>query len=268
MLQETTITTRTPWQVTKSVWHALFLREALSRTTLKRFAWFWMLAEPVATISIFISVRTVLLGKSRHIAGAEFIPWMIVGLFGYYLFRENMFRSIGAIDANKALFTYRQVKPIDPVLVRCYLEGMLKSVIFFIFVFLGALLEIPLIPELPIHALFSWISLWALGLGAALTFSALSELAPETGRIIKLTSLPLMLISGVIIPINYIPHELQQYLLLNPIVHGLEHLRKGFFEEYNIVTGANLTYLWHWALSFISLGLILHLKFELRLKAK
>lgn len=108
---------RTSWQVTKSVWYALFMREALARTTANRFAWFWMIAEPVAYIVIMISIRTILFNKSKTLFGAEFVPWMIVGLFSFFLFRENMMRSIGAIDANKGLFAYRQVKPIDPVIV-------------------------------------------------------------------------------------------------------------------------------------------------------
>jgi hypothetical protein len=139
--------TRTPWQVTRSVWYALFMREAIARTMADRMAWFWMLAEPVAMIAIMVMIRTVVLGRDSHIAGADFIPWLIVGLFGFHLFRENMMRSIGAVEANQALFGYRQVKPVDPVLVRCYLEGMLKTFIFLLFILAGILLELDLIPD-------------------------------------------------------------------------------------------------------------------------
>lgn len=260
--------TRTPWQVTRSVWYALFMREAIARTMADRMAWFWMIAEPVAMIAIMVMIRTVVLGRDSHIAGADFIPWLIVGLFGFHLFRENMMRSIGAVEANQALFGYRQVKPVDPVLVRCYLEGMLKTFIFLLFILAGILLELDLIPDEPLWALFDWFSLWALGLGVGLVLSALSNLVPEVGRIVRLVSLPLLIVSGVIFPLNFVPHELQQYLLLNPIVHGLESLRSSFFSQYQAVKGVELSYLWDWALSLITLGLMLHLKFEMRLKAK
>jgi capsular polysaccharide transport system permease protein len=83
-----------------------------------------------------------------------------------------------------------------------------------------------------------------------------------------MVSLPLLILSGVIFPLNFLPYELQQYLLLNPIVHGLESLRSSFFSQYQPVKGVELSYLWDWALSLITLGLMLHIRFEMRLKAK
>ncbi|GGO79576.1 transport permease protein [Marinobacterium nitratireducens] len=258
--------TRTSWQVTRSVWHAMFIREALARTMADRMAWFWMLFEPIAMITIMVLIRTTIMGRMRHIDGAEYIPWIITGLFGFFLVRENLMRPIGAVDANAALFAYRQVKPIDPVFIRCYLEGMLRTFIFLLFILAGVLLEINFIPDEPLHALFYWLSLWLLGTSAGLIASAIAGLVPEIGKIIRLASLPLLIISGVIFPLNFIPHTVLEYLMWNPIVHGLELLRGAFFDSYRPVTGTSAVYLWCWILSFTALGLALHLRFEQRLK--
>jgi capsular polysaccharide transport system permease protein len=257
---------RTPWQVTRSVWYAMFIREALARTMADRMAWFWMLFEPIALILMMIVIRTVIMGNIRHIDGADFIPWMVVGLLGFFLVRENMMRPIGAIDANKGLFAYRQVKPIDPVLVRCYLEGLLKSFIFLLFILAGAALGFQLLPAAPLEALFVWFSLWCLGLGAGLIFSVLAGLVPEVGKLLRIISMPLLIISGVIFPLNFVPHELLAYVMWNPIVHGLESLRSAFFPLYRPVNGTSLLYLWYWILGMAALGLTLHVRFELRLK--
>ncbi len=257
---------RTPWQVTRSVWHAMFIREALARTMADRMAWFWMLFEPIALIAMMIFVRTVILGRMRHIDGAEFVPWMIVGMFGFFLVRENMMRPIGAIDANKGLFAYRQVKPIDPVLVRCYLEGLLKTFIFSLFIIAGVLLGIDLVPSAPLEALFIWFSLWCLGLGAGLIFSVLGGLVPEFAKILRIISMPLLILSGVILPLNFLPRDLLVYVMWNPIVHGLESLRAAFFPLYRTVEGSSLIYMWYWILGMVTLGLMLHLYFELKLK--
>jgi capsular polysaccharide transport system permease protein len=244
----------------------MFIREALARTMADRMAWFWMLFEPIALIVVMVAIRTIVMGRMRHIDGAEFIPWMITGLFGFFLVRENMMRPIGAIEANKGLFAYRQVKPIDPVLVRCYLEGLLKSFIFILFIIAGTLLDVNLIPAQPLQALFAWFSLWCLGLGAGLIFSALASLVPEVGKVLRIISMPLLIISGVILPLNFLPHDMLVYVMWNPIVHGLETLRSAFFPMYRTVPGTDLVYLWYWALGMIAIGLILHLRFELRLK--
>ncbi|WP_132291505.1 ABC transporter permease [Marinobacterium mangrovicola] len=244
----------------------MFIREALARTMSDRMAWFWMLFEPIAMIVLMVLIRTVAMGSVQHIGGAEFIPWIVTGLFGFFLFRENMLRPIGAIDANKGLLAYRQVKPIDSVMVRCYLEGLLKSFIFCLFILAGVLLDIGLLPAEPLVALWAWFSLWCLGGGAGLVFSALAGLVPEVARVLRIISMPLLIISGVVFPLNFVPHDLLHYVMWNPIVHGLETLRAAFFALYQPVHGTSLLYLWYWALTLMTLGLMLHVRFESRLK--
>ena len=258
---------RSPWQVTRAVWHAMFMREFVARVMADRLAWFWMFAEPIALVAIMIAIRTVIMGRTRMIINAEFIPWMIVGLLGFFLFRENMLRSLAAVNMSRSLYAFRQVKPIDTVFVRCALEGLLKSFIFLLFILGASLLEIPMIPDLPLEVMFAWFSLWCLGFGAGLTLSVLAALVNEVGIIVRIISLPLLIVSGVILPVTMMPHYMHSFILLNPIVHGLETLRLGFFQHYHTLPGISLTYLWYWAFTSILLGLMLHKHFEMRLKA-
>lgn len=263
-----TMQRRTPWQVTRSVWHAMFMREAVSRTMANRMGWFWMIAEPVAMIVIMILVRTQIRGTNRLIINADFIPWMVVGLLGFYVIREGLSRSQGAISSAQALFAYRQVHPVDTVLVRTYLDGMLRTIVLVIFIIGGMALELHIFPDNALLALFNWISIWLLALGIALIVSVGSKLIPETSKIINMLSLPLMILSGVIFPINNLPHAALEYLMLNPIVHALELLRLSFFEHYHVVKGTSTLYLWLWILILNGLGLLLHIRYKDRLKAK
>ncbi len=258
---------RTSWQVTRSVWHAMFMREAVARTSGDRFAWFWMIAEPVAFVVIMVLVRE-LLGRLRLIVGAEWIPWLVLGLVGFFLFREGVLRSLNAVASNRGLFAYRQVHPVDPVLVRNVLEGLLKTLVLFILIAGVALLGYDILPFDPLGAMFVWLSIWLLGLGGGLVVSVAGALVPELGRVVRMMMLPMLLLSGVLIPLQTLPYRVQQYLLYNPVVHGLESLRLSFFEHYKPVQGIDLAYLWLWALSMMALGLALHLRFGMRLKAR
>lgn len=258
---------RTSWQVTRSVWYALLMRETISRTTADRFGWFWMIAEPMAMVGLMVVIRALLMGSERLIPGAEFIPWLIVGLLGFFVFREGMMRSLGAIEANRGLFSYRQVLPVDPVIARCLVEGMIKTFILIIFIAGGVLFEVDLYPDDPLIAILDWFSLWLLGFGAGLVFSVVSCLVPEIGIIIRISLLPLMLISGVILPLNFLPHSVLEVVLYLPIVHGLENLRLSFFSGYHTLQGTSEFYLWFWALGLIALGLLLHIHNEAKLKA-
>ena len=258
---------RSALAVTRSVWYAMFVREAVGRTMADRMGWFWMIAEPIAMVGIMVLIRSFL-KSDRLIINAEFIPWLVVGLMGFHLVKEGMIRGMGAVKANHALFTYRQVQTSDPVIIRNFLEGMIRTFVFLLFIAGGLLLGLPLTPDDALFALFSWLSLWSLGLGLGLTLSVLATLVEEVERIVKIISLPLLIISGVIFPINHLPHWLLEYLMLNPIPHGLELLRLGFFEGYHVVKGTSLLYLWFFILSLNALGLMLHIHFSHKLKAK
>lgn len=249
------------------MWYAMFVREALSRTMGDRMGWFWMIFEPVAFVGIMVSIRSFIRG-GRLVVNAEFIPWLIAGLMGFMLVREGMLRGMGAIEGNQALFAYRQVQPIDPVLVRNFLEGALRSLVFLIFIGGGLMLGLDMYPDNALRVMAAWLSLWSLGLGLGLVTSVAATLVPEIGKVIRMLSLPLMILSGVIIPLNSLPHWLLEYLMLNPIPHGLETLRLGFFEKYQVVHGTSMLYFWLFTLTLISMGLLMHLRFVDRLKAK
>jgi capsular polysaccharide transport system permease protein len=260
------VAARTHWQVTRSVWMALFLRESLGRVTAAPFAWFWMLLEPLMHVTLLIMVRE-LLGRLRIVTNAEFVPWILVGITTFLLFREGLTRSIGAIDANKGLFSYRQIKPIDPVLVRSVLEGLLKSLIFIIIISGASLLGYDILPFDPLGAMFVWLSVWLLGTSLGLLVSVVAALVKEIGRVVKMLMFPLYFLSGVIFPLQALPHNIQQYVLYNPIAHGVESIRLRFFEGYHTIDGISLYYLYYWIFATAALGLALHVKFASRVRA-
>lgn len=259
--------TRTPWQVTKSVWYALFMREVFSRMFANRYAWFWLFAEPILFVMVMVGIRTFL-AMPDIIAGAPMIPWMIVGLTAFFMFRDGMTRSMGAINANKGLFAYRQVKPIDTVLVRCTIEGTIHSMVFVLFLSAMAIYGYHVVPQNFLMVVFAWGSMWLLGLSVGLIVSVITTIVSETSLIVNLISLPLMILSGAFLPLHFMPPYLQEWLLLNPIVHGVETLRLNFFSGYWSMSGIDLHYLHYWILAMLTLGLMLHIRFELKLKSQ
>ncbi|MFW6093614.1 MAG: ABC transporter permease [Pseudomonadota bacterium] len=258
---------RSPWQITWSVWHAMFMREVLARTMVNRFSWFWMLAEPIAYVVIMVWVRE-LLGRIRFIIGADFIPWLIVGLTTFFLWREAVIRSLGAVSANQGLFAYRQVHPVDPVLVRNILEGLLKTVVLMLLIIGASFLGYDVVPADPLGAVAAWLGMWLLGLGFGLMASVGATLVDEIDMVVRLAMLPTFLLTGVIIPLHAVPHSVLEYLLYNPMLHGVEGIRIAFFDGYKSLNGIDPFYLWKWNLVTIALGLALHMRFATRLKAK
>ncbi|WP_428243083.1 ABC transporter permease [Gynuella sp.] len=255
--------TRTPLQVTWSVWKALFLREALTRLLSGRAQWFWLLLEPAFHVVYMTFIFSVV--RVRHVGGIDTAIWLMMGMLAFFMFKRTWGQLTNAIDANKSLFVYRQVKPIDTVLVRAALEGIIMLFVIIILLSGLALLGKEVQPTDPLRLIGALWGLWLLGTGLGLMTSVATELIPEIGKIINLITMPLMWISGVMIPLTSIPQPYRDWLLFNPVVHGIESARLGFAGYYHTFPELDESFLFKCALVSMFFGLALHRRFALRM---
>ena len=250
---------RNSWGITLSVWKALLLREVLARLFASRAAWFWLIAEPVLHMAIIGFIYSVI--RHRTVGGIDTLIWLVLGLQGFFLFRRTAMQMAGAIDSNRALFSYRQVTPTDTVLMRGVLEALLMSIVVSAIMAGLALLGHDIIPMDPIALLLAFMGLWLFGVAVGLIFSVISELVPEFRNIVNMVMMPIYFISGVMVPVASIPEPYRNWLLINPIAHGLDGARAGFSLYYHHVPGLSLAYLYIVALVGIFAGLVLHRRF-------
>lgn len=258
-----TVIVRSSFQVTLAVWKALFLREALGRLFSARASWFWLLAEPVFHMSYMLVIFSVI--RVRHVGGIETPVWLMTGLLAFFMFRQTGSQGANGISANRSLFIYRQVKPVDTVLVRSALEAVLLLCVMAIMMAGLSLLGWNALPADPLKVLQAFFSLWLLGLGYGFISSVVSEIVPELDRILDFVMMPLYLISGVIFPLSAVPQPYRDWVMLNPVAHGVEAVRQGFSPYYHAVPELSQPYLWAFVLVTLFAGLVLHRRFAQRL---
>jgi len=257
---------RNPLQVTWSVWRAIFLREALDRLFDMRAAWLWLLLEPVLHIAFITFIFTVI--RMRSVGGIDVATWIITGMLAFFLYRRTAMQSMYAVQSNKPLFAYRQVHPFDTAFARAVLEGFLMTIVA-IFVLTGAALwGYDVWPEDVLQVGWALLGLWLLGLGYGLITSVCMELVPETEHVFKILMMPLYLISGVVFPLSAVPPPYREWLMYNPIAHGLELVRHGFSPYYHMVPGVSAGYLYAWVVCSLFLGLLLYRRYTLELVMK
>lgn len=254
---------RTSTVITFAVWKGLFLREALTRLFARRVAWLWLLVEPVFHVAFMVFIFTVL--RTRNIGGIDIAVWLIIGMLAFFMFRRTGAQVMNAIGANQALFTYRQVMPVDTLLVRGGLEGLLMTIVTAILLLGAALLGHSVIPADPLAVFEAFGGLWLVGMGFGLTTSVAAELVPELAQIINLAMTPLYFFSGVIFPLSTVPQPYRGWLLFNPVAHGVEAARLGFAPFYQAVPELSISYLYWFALVSIFFGLALQRRFALKL---
>jgi len=258
---------RTPLAVTLSVWKALFLRETVTRLSSGRGATVWLLGEPILHVVIMLIIFTVI--RIKVVSGIDVLAWLIVGLTFISVFKRTSSQLQNAINANRTLFGYRQVKPVDTLLTRAFLEGFLALLVIII-TSVGAifLMDVDLIPDDLGIMLIAFFGLWLMGLGYGLICSVATELIPELGKIIGMLGMPIYITSGAIFPLHNIPQPYLGWVLYNPLVHGLEIARLGVSPYYHVIHGTNLMYLFQCALVSIFFGLALQIRFARRILTK
>lgn len=252
--------------MTFGVWKALFLREAVYRIAQDRIAWLWLVLEPVAHVALMMWVFT---GFQRAvIAGADPAVFITLGVLAFFLPRNVMTSAMDAIPRNAMLFSYRQIKPVDTVLVRAALEGFVEIFILLLILTGIGILGYEVVPANPLAAIEALVVLWLFGLGAGLVVSVGGQLIPEIARAVRLLINPLYFLSAIFYPSEVLPHVIRQVVLANPLVHGIESLRAAFMPGYRVPPGLDLGYPLAVAVVLIFLGLALHVRYEAQLVAK
>jgi capsular polysaccharide transport system permease protein len=246
--------TRSAWAITLSVWRALFLRDAIYRLFHRRGAWVWLMLEPVLQMAFLVFIFTVI--RVKVVGGIDTALWLLAGMLGFFMFRRTMNASMAGIQMSRALFTYRQVKPVDSVLVRAATEGVLMFIIA-LAIFIGAaILGLDVLPDNGFGVLYAFFTLWLLGLAVGLLMSVPKVIIAEIGDVFNILMTPLYLLSGVIFPIAAVPQPYRDWLLLNPIVHSLEIMRLSFATHYVGISELDRLYPLLSGLVLVFLGLV------------
>ncbi|WP_033133725.1 ABC transporter permease [Acinetobacter sp. MN12] len=242
---------------------ALFLRELQTRFGHYRLGYLWILLEP----ALHLGFMLVLFGRlgTRTVPGIDFEVFLVNGIIPFFMFRQIATQSLNAIAANKGLFSYRPVKPIDALLARGFLELLLHFVTYLFFssvlLWFGFQISAEAIPQL----LGYWVLLFCFTISVSIIFLVVGDISPEINKFLSTFFFILYLLSGVVYTIHIIPAEYQAYLLWNPLVHIFELMRHAVAPGYPLTSGVSLSYVLTWLIGSLFLGLLLYIRFEQRM---
>ncbi len=227
MTAASTPTLRRSWQIQRRVIWALVLREMLTRYGRHNIGFLWLFVEPMIFTLAVTALWTAT--KSVHGSNLPIVAFAITGYSTVLLWRNMPSRTIGAIAPNLALLYHRNVRPMDIYAARLVLEsaGATISFVFLtlFFIFIGWLEP----PEDVLQIIGAWLMTAWFGSALAILFGALSETSETVEKLWHPTSYILFPLSGAAFLVSALPAEARSYILLLPMVHGVEYLREGYF---------------------------------------
>lgn len=257
---------RNAWQICRDVTFALILREVKGKFGVNRLGAFWFLFEPLAHIGILISIY--ILVRAPHASLVDLPVFLAAGVVPFLLFKNIALKGMEAINANKALFSYRQIRPFDTVCARAIVESALMVCIYGLVMFvMGFWFGYDVQIHHPLEWAFYAFSGIALSFGLALIFCVIGEAIPESKTLIRLCYMPLYFISGIIVPLWIIPDKFIEWVLWNPYVHIIDGMRRSTFLAYPDVQGISPIYGAAAALLTLFIGLALYRIRRLKLVA-
>jgi capsular polysaccharide transport system permease protein len=231
---------------------ALVLREMRIRYGRSQFGYLWAIAEPIAFIAAFSMIFFV---SDRHPPfGNSMALFFATGVLPFHLWRNIANQLAAAFQANKTLMMYPVVQPLDTILGRFILEFM--TTLFVAMLVVAALIlafAVPLPQDLlGIMRGLALLSLFAFGIG--LVSAVTIEFLPSWQNILRIIMTPMMLISGIFFSLESLPPGIRALLEWNPVIHGIEAIRAGYFANYR-AAGLDELYLFACGLVLTLIGL-------------
>lgn len=218
------------WAAQTRVVEALILRETRTRFGRNYLGYLWGVIEPVLWIMSFWLLHQMGMRSSR--SNLDFVGFIATGLIPYTMFRSTATRCISAIEGNRGLLFYPQIRPLDLVVSRSILEVGTLYVVFAVIVGFNGLATEQFAVDDPLKVIIGMAATGLLGATLGLTLCASGAYTKAVERIVSPMLRPLFFVSGIFFTANELPSNVREVLMFNPILHCVEIVRDGWFPQY------------------------------------
>jgi ABC-type polysaccharide/polyol phosphate export permease len=238
--------------IQKRVIGALLMREILTRYGRHNIGFLWIFIEPMM-FTLAVTTLWSAIGLT-HGTSIPIIAFTVTGYSSVLLWRNMPNRCVLAVQPNHTLMHHRNIKLIDIYLARLLLEGSGATISFVGLSTLWTSLGWMDLPVYPLEVFFGWMMMAWFGVSLAMLVGALSERAEFVHIIWHPLSYILFPLSGACFSVGELPTRFQDFVLMLPMVNGVEMIREGYFGTH-YQAHYNLAYMASCNLGVMLLGL-------------
>jgi len=214
-------------QIQRQVWHALLMREVITRFGRENLGVLWMIGEPMI-FTLGVMALWSAAGMS-HGSSLPIVAFAITGYSSVLVWRNTVNRCNSGIQQNLSLLYHRNVRVLDVFVTRILLEvsGATASFVLLTIAFLA--LEWITVPVDLLTVVSAWLLLCWFGGALAILIGAASAYSELVDRLWHPAAYLLFPLSGAAFMVDWLPPAGRDVVLLLPMVHGTEMVREGFF---------------------------------------
>jgi capsular polysaccharide transport system permease protein len=250
---------RPAFSIFSLVVNALFLREIQTRFGTQKLGYLWAMVDPLAQIVVFSVIKMAVADGVN--LGYDVPVFLATSFLAYNFFKAVVNGSMGAFDANSALFSYKQVKPFDTTVSRFLVEFLILTMATLLLIVIGLYIGFDIVVDEFNMVIFAvmWLGLLAFSWG--LFFAVMASFFANFKKVVSLLMLPLFFLSGLFYTVESLPVLIQEYIVYNPIIHFIELIHGSFFKVLD-TRFVNYEYMMLWTFIPLFLGLWFYTKSE------
>jgi capsular polysaccharide transport system permease protein len=231
---------------------SLIKRDMVVRYGRENIGFAWLMVEPMILTVGVMTLWVIMKPEYEH--GIQIVALVLTGYMPLTLFRHITAAQVNMMKASGSLLYHRPVSIWDIFLSRSLMEFGGTTIAFL--VIYGILLVFGQIEPVKDWRLVisAWllIGFFALAIGAC--FAAVTELSEVSERFVQTYQYLQVPLSGAFFMIDWMPSQVQNLLFYNPLVHGFEMIRAGFFGE-SVPTHYTPEYIFFWSVALLLIGL-------------
>lgn len=215
------------WNIQVRVIKALMLRELTTRFGRENIGFLWIMAEPLLFAILVGLLWRAIKGPEEY--GVSIIAFVVTGYIPLVLFRSSVSRAVASFSANGSLMYHRQIKILDLILVRFFLEFIGHMMAYaFVTLVLGLFGQFPWPYDFG-YLMLGWFYYALFSFSITIIVAPLSETSEVLEKVMPVLTYLMIPFSGAFYFVSALPAGAAEFVLYSPPVHGMEMMRYGVF---------------------------------------
>jgi capsular polysaccharide transport system permease protein len=215
----------------------------------------WVFLEPAGQLVVIMTVFS-LIGRAPSY-GDSFSLFLLTGVLMLTLFSTGGMLVMSGVASYRSKARLPGVGLFHAAIAKILFKLISAAVYSTILIYCVGYFEDT--PTYPRHmdkvlAAFFWCATLGFGVGLIRAYSIL--FMPIFNRIYAVISRGLIFVSGVFFAPSFMPPQMREVLIWNPVLHAIELMRLGVYDQYPTIV-FSMEYLQLWALGAVALGVTL-----------